>query len=165
MIAGSTYKALQATDIFWAGALGSTDDDVARSLETYAAQDASFELTHHILGNRREVPCGDLCRILRQYTNIRDAEVIADVNLVDHLVPTAGKRPNIFILIIDSMRPDYLGAYNPKVDFTPNLDAFARDSVALRNVFTQYAGTSLRSRLSGRESCCCTLTTCSHFHG
>jgi hypothetical protein len=143
VIAGFTYKTLQATDIFWAGALGSTDDDVARSLETYAAQDASFELTHHILGNRREVPCGDLCRILRQYTNIRDAEVIADVNLVDHLVPTAGKRPNIFILIIDSMRPDYLGAYNPKVDFTPNLDAFARDSVALRNVFTQYAGTSL----------------------
>ena len=143
MIAGFTYKALQATDIFWAGALGSTDDDVARALETYAAQDASFQLTHHILGNRREVPCGDLCRILRQYTNIRDAEVMTDVNLVDDLVPTTGKRPNIFILIIDSMRPDYLGAYNPKVDFTPNLDAFARDSVALRNVFTQYAGTSL----------------------
>ncbi len=143
LIAGFTYKVLQATDIYWAAALGSTDDDVARAFEAYAAQDASFQLTHHILGNRRDVPCGDLCRILRQYTNIRDAEVVTDVNLVDDLAPATGKRPNIFILIIDSMRPDYLGTYNPKVDFTPNLDAFARDSVPLRNVFTQYAGTSL----------------------
>ena len=71
LLAGFTYKALQATDIFWARALGSTDDDVARAMETYAGQDTSFQLAHHILGNAREMPCGDLCRILRQYTNIR----------------------------------------------------------------------------------------------
>jgi arylsulfatase A-like enzyme len=41
------------------------------------------------------------------------------------------------------MRPDYLGAYNAKVDFTPNLDEFARDSIVLHNVYSQYAGTSL----------------------
>jgi arylsulfatase A-like enzyme len=41
------------------------------------------------------------------------------------------------------MRPDYLGAYNPKATFTPNLDALARDSVVVRNVYTPYAGTSL----------------------
>jgi Sulfatase len=143
LVAGFTYKALQATDIFWARALGSTDDDVARAMETYAGQDTSFELTHHILGNSHEMPCGDLCRILRQYTNIRDAEAKTDVTLVDDLVPTTTQRPNIFILVIDSMRPDYLGAYNPKVDFTPKLDAFARESIPLRNVFTQYAGTTL----------------------
>jgi hypothetical protein len=143
LLAGFTYKALQATDIFWARALGSTDDDVARAMETYAAQDTSFQLAHHILGNAREMPCGDLCRILRQYTNIRDAEAKTDVSLVDELIPTTTQRPNIFILVIDSMRPDYLGAYNPKVDFTPNLDAFARESIPLRNVFTQYAGTTL----------------------
>jgi hypothetical protein len=143
LLAGFGYKSLQATEIFWARPLGATDDDVARAMETYAAHDVSFQLAHHILGNSREAPCGDLCRILRQHTNIRDAEAKTEVKLVDPLVATTGERPNIFILVIDSMRPDYLGAYNPKVDFTPNLDAFARDGVALDNVFTQYAGTTL----------------------
>ena len=42
------------------------------------------------------------------------------------------------------MRPDYLGAYNPQhVHYTPNLDALARDSVVFRNVYTNYAGTSM----------------------
>ena len=143
LVAGFSYKALQATDIFWGRALGSTDDDVARAMEIYAGQDTSFQLAHHILGNSREMPCGDLCRILRQYTNIRDAEAKTDVSLVDDLVASTTQRPNIFILVIDSMRPDYVGAYNPKVDFTPNLDRFARESIAVRNVFTQYAGTTL----------------------
>ena len=143
LLAAFTYKGLQLTEIFWARALGQTDDEVARAMETYAGQDASFQLAHHILGNARQTPCGDLCRILRQYTNIRDAEATVDVRLVDKLVPTIARRPNIFILVIDSMRPDYLGAYNPKVDFTPNLDAFARESLPLHNVFTQYAGTTL----------------------
>ena len=142
-LAGIGYKALQMTDILWAKPLGSTDDDVARAMENYAAQDASFSLAHHILGNARGAPCGDLCRILREYTNIRDAEAKTDLRLVDPLVPTTASRPNIFIFVIDSMRPDYLGAYNPQADFTPNIDAFARDNIVVHNVYTQYAGTSL----------------------
>ena len=143
LITGFAYKSLQATEIFWAKPLGSTDDEVSRALETYAVQDVSFQLAHHILGNDRAEPCGDLCRILREYTNIRDAEARQDVNLVPELLPAQGPRPSIFILVIDSLRPDYLGAYNPRVDFSPNLDAFAHDSIALRNVYTQYAGTTL----------------------
>jgi hypothetical protein len=143
VLAGAGYKALQATEIFWAKPLGATDDDVSRALDNYAAQDASFALAHHILGNTREAPCGDLCRILREYTNIRDAEARTDLRLVDPLVPTTSERPNILVFVIDSMRPDYLGAYNPQADFTPNLDAFARESLVVHNVYTQYAGTSL----------------------
>ncbi len=137
------YKALQATEILWAKPLGSTDDEVARALEDYAAQDASFQLAHHILGNTRNERCDDFCRILREYTNIRDAEAKTDLQLVDRLAASPGARPNIFIFVIDSLRPDYLGAYNPGVDFTPNLDAFAHESLAVRNVYTQYAGTLL----------------------
>ncbi len=143
LLAGFAYKSLQATVIFWAKPLGKTDDEFARTLENYAVRDASFDLVNHALGNGRETPCGDLCRILREYTNIPNFPVQRSVNLVNPLVPSQGDRPNIFIFVIDSMRPDYLGAYNPRVDFTPNLDAFARDSVVVRNAYTQYAGTSL----------------------
>jgi hypothetical protein len=138
-----TYKGLQASAIFWGKPLGATDDDIARTMESYASQDASFQLAHHLLGNARVEPCGDLCRIMREHTNIRDAHTKTEVNLVEPLLPAAADRPNIFIFVIDSLRPDYLGAYNPKVDFTPNLDSFAHESIALRNVYTQYAGTTL----------------------
>lgn len=143
LLSAVTYKALQVSQIYWAKPLGSTDDDVSRAVEEYAGQDASFQLVHTVLGESRSLPCGELCRIMRQYTNIRDAAANTDVRLVDPLVPTQSERPSIFVLVIDSLRPDYLGAYNPKADFSPNLDAFARDSFAVRNVFTQYAGTTL----------------------
>lgn len=143
LVSGVAYKGLQISAIFWGGPLGKTDDEIAITLENYASQDASFALAHHALGNARSEPCGDLCRILRQYTNITNFNSQAEVKLVDPLLPARGDKPNIFLFVIDSMRADYLGAYNPKVDFTPNLDAFARDSVAMKNVYTQYAGTSL----------------------
>ena len=143
LIAGFAYKALLATEILWAQPLGSTDDEVARAMENYASGDASFQLVHHLLGNGREEACGDLCRILRENTNVRDAEAVRDLQLVERLVPARGLRPNIFIFVIDSLRQDYVGAYNPKVDFTPNLDAFASESTVVHNVYTQYAGTSL----------------------
>jgi hypothetical protein len=143
ILGGFAFKSLDATAIFWAKPLGATDDEVARSLANYAEQDASFKLTQQFLGKSASAPCNEMCRILREYTNIRDAKVKNDLQLVDGLIPATGDHPNIFIFVIDSLRPDYLGAYNPKADFTPNLDAFARDSVVLRNVYTQYAGTSL----------------------
>ena len=137
------YKALQATEIFWGKAVGSTDDEISLKLEEYGAGDASFLLAHHMLGNGRGEVCGDLCRIMREYTNVRDTHTNTEVRLVDNLSPTPNVRPNIFVFVIDAMRPDYLGAYNPRANYTPNLDAFARDSIVLHNAYSQYAGTSL----------------------
>jgi hypothetical protein len=137
------YKTLQASEIFWSKPLGSTDDEISLALEAYAGHDASFQLVHHILGNSRNEVCGDLCRILREYTNIRDTHARTDVKLVDQITPSPEPRPNIFMFVIDSMRPDYLGAYNPRADYTPNLDALARDGIVFHHAFTQYAGTSL----------------------
>ena len=144
LIAATSYKTLQATEFIWASSLGPTNDDVALSIERYASQNISLQLADHFLGNAPETEkCGDLCRVLREYTNVRDAETTAEVRLVDTLVPAAGERPNVFIFVIDSLRPDYLGAYNPKVDFSPNIDKFANDSVVFRNAYSQYAGTTL----------------------
>jgi Sulfatase len=143
LVSAFVYKGLQATEIFWGRPLGATDDEISLKLEQYGADDASFLLAHHMLGNGRGEPCGDLCRIMREYTNVRDTHTQTEVQLVDNLFPAQGPRPNIFVFVIDAMRPDYLGAYNPRVDYTPNLDAFARDSVVLHNAYSQYAGTSL----------------------
>jgi hypothetical protein len=137
------YKGLQATEIFWGRPLGATDDEISLKFEQYGADDPSFLLAHHILGNGRGEACGDLCRIMREYTNVRDPHTLTEVRLVDPLSPTQGARPNIFMFVIDAMRPDYLGAYNPRVNYTPNLDALARDSVVLHHAYSQYAGTSL----------------------
>ncbi len=137
------YKGLQATEIFWAKQLGSTDDEISLKLEEYGGRDASFQLVNHALGNGRNQACGDLCRILREYTNIRDTHISRGVRLVENLSAAPGVRPNVFIFVIDSMRPDYLGTYNPAVDYTPNLDALARDSVVFRHTHTEYAGTSI----------------------
>ena len=137
------YKTLLAGAIFWSRPLGATDDEISLALEAYGGHDSSFQLVHHLLGNGREEACGDLCHILREYTNVRDTQTRADVELVDKLTPARGPLPNIFVFVIDSMRPDYVGAYNPRATYTPNLDAFARDSVVLHHVYSQYAGTSL----------------------
>ena len=137
------YKALGMTLLFWAKPLGSTEDSIQRGFDQYAVRDVSFNLTNRLLGNGRSENCGDLCRILREYTEVRNANTTAEVKLADPMTPATGARPNIFVFVIDSMRPDYLGTYNPKVTFTPNLDSFARDGVVMHNVFTTYAGTSL----------------------
>ncbi len=143
LISVVTYKTMEMTGILWARSLGATDDAIADRLEQYALFDPSFEMTQQMLGAQRSEPCGDLCRIMRQYSNIRSPHVSTEVELVSQLSPTIGKRPNVFLFVMDSLRPDYLGAYNPRVDFSPHLDAFARDSVVLRNVYTPYAGTLL----------------------
>lgn len=143
LISGFVYKSLQYTQIFWSKPLGSTDDEISLTLEDYGSRDASFLLAHHVLGNGRHEACGDLCRILREYTNVRDTHISQGVKLVDKMIAIPGEHPNVFIFVIDSMRADYLGAYNAQVDYTPNLDALGRDSVVFHRVYTQYAGTSI----------------------
>lgn len=53
------------------------------------------------------------------------------------------ERPHVFIIVIDSLRPDYLGAYAPRVRFTPSFDAFAREADVFPHAFTQYGATGL----------------------
>lgn len=143
IIGGFCYWTLGATGFLWAKRLGNTDGEISRAIESYAGQDSSFNLVHYLVSGDQVEECDEICRTLRQYTNIEDARALVDLKLVDGLARTTQQRPNIFIFVIDSVRRDYLGAYNPRVNFTPNLDALARDSFVLQNAYSQYAGTSL----------------------
>jgi arylsulfatase A-like enzyme len=55
----------------------------------------------------------------------------------------SGPKPNVFIVVIDSLRRDYVSAYNPKVAFTPAIDRFAKENIVMNNAFTHYGGTGL----------------------
>jgi hypothetical protein len=59
------------------------------------------------------------------------------------LTPTMARRPDIFLIVVDSLRRDYLSPYNAAVTFTPNIEAFAAASFVFRNAFTRYGGTEL----------------------
>jgi arylsulfatase A-like enzyme len=143
IVAGSAYFGLGESGFLWAQQLGKNDGEVTHSLEGYSVENASFELARKAVSNPSAGPCGDLCRTLRQYTNVKNAQALTPLRLVDSLEPTTAERPNIFIFVVDSLRPDYVGAYNSAVDFTPGLDALAADSVVMKNAFTPYAGTTL----------------------
>jgi len=137
------YFGLRTTGFLWAHQLGQTQDDVIEALANYEGENASFELARKTISVPSTNQCDDFCRSLRQYTNIADAQARMPLKVVDNLEPAQGPRPNIFIFVVDSLRPDYIGAYNPHVDFTPNLDALAADSVVMKRAFTPYVGTTL----------------------
>jgi hypothetical protein len=87
----------------------------------------------------------DLVRLLHASTNIPRATPVAavDVSLAELSGSPAPVRPHVFVLVVDSLRRDYLSPYNPAVTFTPRLEALARDSLVFRNAFTQYGATGL----------------------
>lgn len=143
LVTGAAYSGLELSSLAWARSLGSTPGEIDAQVRKYSDQNASFGMVYGALHPDSGTRCEGFCRILRQCTNMRDTVAKRDLTLVPELRKSAGPHPNIFIIVIDSMRPDYLGAYNPKVDFTPNIDKFARDSVVMKNAFTSYAGTTL----------------------
>jgi hypothetical protein len=113
-------------------------------LEPYYGYDASARLLRTAL--EAPEPQGiSIYQLLQRNSNIaKDIRTDpVDVKLVPKLVPTTGTRPDIFILVVDSLRQDYVGAYNPAVTFTPNMDRFASESTVFRHAFTRYGGTGL----------------------
>ena len=68
---------------------------------------------------------------------------VPEATLARPFVPAAANLPHVFVLVIDSLRRDYLSPYNPAVTFTPAIDAWARENFVFRNAFTPYGGTWL----------------------
>ncbi|MGB2711242.1 MAG: sulfatase, partial [Conexibacter sp.] len=61
--------------------------------------------------------------------------------------------PNVLVLVIDSLRHDYVGAYGNDWIRTPNIDALARDSLRFTRAFPEAMPTvpARRSLLMGRR--------------
>lgn len=49
----------------------------------------------------------------------------------------ASAQPDILLLVVDTLRADHLGTYRATVDFTPNLDRFARQAVVFEDAQVQ----------------------------
>lgn len=48
------------------------------------------------------------------------------------------KPPNVLMILVDDMRPA-IGAYGDSLAITPNIDAFAQESITFQNAYTQQA--------------------------
>ena len=129
----------------WAGLFSKPDFDVTSALEYHSALDASFAAASELLATSNARPCNEQCQFIRQQTDIRPSAFVDlhNVDLVQKLSPVPGRKPHIFIIVVDSLRQDYVSPYNPAVTFTPALGAFARESVVFHNAFTRYGGTTL----------------------
>jgi hypothetical protein len=86
------------------------------------------------------------------YTELRNAGDVTDnrslqavpLRVVPELHGDPAYRPHVFVIVVDSLRPDYLAPYNAAAAaFTPSIAAFARESRVVQHAFTPYAGTAL----------------------
>jgi len=120
------------------------DQRLGAVLDQQVGRDVSVRLLREALSPLRQLQ-RTIYRVLQKNSNIPH-EVRTDpveVQHVDVLKPEPGVKPDIYIFVVDSLRRDYLGTYNPKVHFTPELDRFAAESLAMRNAFTRYGATGL----------------------
>lgn len=62
-----------------------------------------------------------------------------------------GSRPNILLVLIDTLRADHLGTYGYSRPTSPNIDAFAKESVLFEQAFSQSSWTkpAMASLLTG----------------
>ena len=113
-------------------------------VDAWASIDPSFRTLREAL--RPPVPAdADFYPFLQRNTNL-GPDVPVTAFDISH-APLAGGpspvRPHVFLFVIDSLRRDYISAYNQKVTFTPSLDAFAAESTVFQRTFTRYGATGL----------------------
>lgn len=125
--------------------LGSPDLDVRSVLNGHAGVDPSFKVIYDTVSATASADERVFYDLLQSNTNIpREVRVEpVEIDFVDALTPGAGPAPHVFIFVLDSLRQDYLSPYNPRVTFTPAIDAFAHDNVVFSRAFTRYGATGL----------------------
>ncbi len=120
--------------------------DLGQVVDRYAGREISYRTLREALhGAPDSQEDARFYSLLQKNSNLaRQIKVNpVEVELAPGMKPTTGFKPNIFVFVIDSLRRDYVGAYNPQVTFTPEMAAFARDSLVFSSTFTPYGGTGL----------------------
>jgi glucan phosphoethanolaminetransferase (alkaline phosphatase superfamily) len=117
--------------------------DIAKPLEALSEVDPSLRAMRRLATATQPVP--DIFSYLQRSTNIPREIPVAPMDIIlSRTPPQPGlDKPHIFVIVVDSLRQDYVGAYNPAVRFTPEIDAFAKDSWVFRDAFTAYGATGL----------------------
>ena len=123
------------------------DQTLATVLDRYTGYDVSAGL---LAGWLQRGPAAsedeyELFKYLQAYTGIPRSVTLTprEVSFVADPSAPASARPNIFVIVVDSLRRDYVGAYNSEVTFTPAIDQFASDSLVFDQAFSRYGATGL----------------------
>jgi hypothetical protein len=117
---------------------------VSQSAAAYNGTDASFQVAQLIPRPAiRDDDRTGLFPFLIKNSLIADPISPPAIKLARSLSATPGPKPNIYIIVVDCMRRDYVSAYNPRVTFTPHIAAFAREGFVFQHAYTNYGGTAL----------------------
>src|SRR4029450_3436088 len=112
-------------------------------LERYAAIDPSFRLIRDAR-TMRSAETAEYYAFLHSQTLGPPPRVHpVDIDFVSPLKPAEGRKPHVFLLVVDSMRRDYVSPYNPAVTFAPEVGKLAADSFVFQRAFTRYSGTGM----------------------
>ena len=125
-------------------AVGVPSLSVGAAASGYEALDPSFRLLRDVRVARSSETV-EYYRYLREHTLVAPSRIEPiEIDFVRPLGASAvGAPPHIFLLVVDSLRRDYISVYNPAVTFTPNIARLAADSDVFERAFTRYAGTYL----------------------
>src|SRR5208283_4520508 len=91
------------------GAFGHARDfDASEALEWHRGFDASFQAARQVMAPSFSRSCNDLCKFIEQQTNIPTSATVQlrDLDLVKEMQPSGRNKPNIFIIVVDSLRQD-----------------------------------------------------------
>lgn len=117
---------------------------IAKSSTAYWGTDASFQVAQIVFRPIiRDDDATGLFAYLHRNAMIEDPVGPPKLALVESLSPTTEVKPNIYIIVVDCLRRDYLSAYNTGVPFTPRIGSFARESFVFQHAYTNYSGTAL----------------------
>ncbi len=140
--------AVLALNVVWTSAAFDRPAATTSATASSAPSWSTLDPAARFLAERVSVPGAaaddTLIDFLQHHTNVPATVHVAPVDVsFGSTARVAGYRPHIFLIVIDSLRRDYVGAYNSAVTFTPSLDKFGRENTIFSRAFTRYGATGL----------------------